>query len=267
MASRLCFVVSEYEKTGRFYDEVRVEFEYFKGFAPSQKQKSIKSFHEAILAQFKDLKVLEISTKSLEPLGKNCSAFNLKLECKSLGERALECVFQSSKVFEYEGEQKQFKEILYDDDAREGKRCIKDFLEQHKGARLVGFEFEGEKYPLEPASAFYDYIYIQALEQFEHKDELLKYDIFTDIEFNDKKQINCQARSCAIYVGLKRAGKLGEYLSNFERFKEIYKTCAQKGGTNENGKSVKNSKKSRKNKKNPSLEANQPSLFDTDALR
>ena len=258
MAERLCFLVSDFEKTGRFYDEVRVEFEYFNGFALVQKQKSIKSFHKAIESQFKNFKVLEISTKSPEILGKHCSAFNLKLECEKLGERALECVFQSSKVFEYKGEEKRFKEILYEDNAREGKRCIKEFLEQHKGARLTHFEFEGQKYPLEPASAFYDFIYIQALKQLKDKDELLKYDIFTDIEFNDKKQINCQARSCAIYVGLKRAKKLDEYLKSFNKFKEIYQNLSK----NENKTSTKKGKKTKARKESKE----QPSLFGDDEL-
>jgi hypothetical protein len=28
---------------------------------------------------------------------------------------------------------------------------------------------------------------------------LMDYDLFTDIEFNEKKGLNCQARACAIY--------------------------------------------------------------------
>ena len=37
-------------------------------------------------------------------------------------------------------------------------------------------------------------------------EKLLDYDGFTDIVFNPQKSINCQARSCAIYVGMKRKG-------------------------------------------------------------
>ena len=56
-----------------------VEFKWFSGFAKVQKQKSISSFHENILKQFKYNKILEISTKSKDKLGVKLSAFNLKI--------------------------------------------------------------------------------------------------------------------------------------------------------------------------------------------
>ena len=41
-----------------------VEFTWSSGFAKSQKQKSILSFHKSISKEFKSDKILEISTKS-----------------------------------------------------------------------------------------------------------------------------------------------------------------------------------------------------------
>ena len=52
-------------------------FEWFSGFAISQKQKSIESLHHAILKADADARPLEISTKSREAIGVNLSAFNL----------------------------------------------------------------------------------------------------------------------------------------------------------------------------------------------
>ena len=76
MAKRICFISKPYEYP--IYDEVLIEFEYFTGFAISQKQKSINSMHASILRADSSLKVLEVSTKSTNPLGVALSAFNLK---------------------------------------------------------------------------------------------------------------------------------------------------------------------------------------------
>ncbi len=50
------------------------------------------------------------------------------------------------------------------------------------------------------------------------------YEAFTDIEFNPNKSINCQARSVAIAVGLKKAGILEKCISDEKVFlREVYK--------------------------------------------
>ena len=74
----------------------------------------------------------------------------------------------------------------------------------------------------EPKDFFYNWIYINAL--YTHKeylDALTEYEAFTDIEFNPKKSINCQARSVAIAVGLNKAGMLDECVSDQEKFLNI----------------------------------------------
>ena len=45
---------------------------------------------------------------------------------------------------------------------------------------------------------------------------------FTDIEFNEKKGLNCQARSCAIYSYMLRTGTVDKYMGSMESFKKIY---------------------------------------------
>ncbi len=52
-------------------------------------------------------------------------------------------------------------------------------------------------------------------------DELLAYSTFSDIEFNPKKSINCQARTCAILVSLVRLDLIDEALRSKDRFIEI----------------------------------------------
>ena len=102
MAQRKCFIVDM--KNDSFFQEKTIDFEYFNGFSLVQKQKSIISLHKSILNIDKDFKVLEISTKSVNSIGKKLSAFNLRFYDESTNRNyAIENVFQSSKVFENGG--------------------------------------------------------------------------------------------------------------------------------------------------------------------
>ena len=76
---------------------------------------------------------------------------------------------------------------------------------------------------METRTLFYDYIYIQALMQhLEISATLKEYDLFTDIEFNEKKGLNCQARSCAIYSYMLRTGTVDKYMGSMNGFEKIY---------------------------------------------
>ena len=57
---------------------VEINFEWHAGMATSQKKKSIASLHKAANKNGLD-NILEISTKSEEKLGRDLSAFNLKI--------------------------------------------------------------------------------------------------------------------------------------------------------------------------------------------
>jgi len=60
----------------------------------------------------------------------------------------------------------------------------------------------------------------------------LGYSGFTDIEFNPKKSINCQAYSVALYVSLEKSGLLKDALTTPEDFLEVVKgEYSSKSGT------------------------------------
>ena len=87
---------------------------------------------------------------------------------------------------------------------------------------LVSFQFGDEQWPLEPKTAFYDWLYLQALrQQPELAVELLKFEGFTDIEFNPKRSINCQARAAALYVALAKRGLWDKAISSKEAYLRI----------------------------------------------
>ena len=69
--------------------------------------------------------------------------------------------------------------------------------------RLTGFRFFGTDWGLEPQTALYDWLYINALKKRASViEQLLSYSAFTDIEFNPEHSINCQAYSVALFISL-----------------------------------------------------------------
>ena len=86
---------------------------------------------------------------------------------------------------------------------------------------LICFTFEDKAFPLEPKTAFYDYIYMNALLENENLAQMiLQYDAFTDIEFNPDKSLNCQAKAAAAFVALSRMGLI-ERVKDFESFLKL----------------------------------------------
>lgn len=181
-----------------------IEFQWFPGMAISQSQKSIASLHEAAKARMNIDKVLEISSKSKDPIGIKLSAFNLMIKTVRQGrEFSLECAYQASKVFERGG---PFVDLL-DVKSIDAKRDPR--LNQY--GRLVKFRFFGVDWDLEPHTAFYDWLYINALhKQPELAADVLSYRAFSDIAFNPERSINCQAYAAALYVSLHERGLLSD---------------------------------------------------------
>jgi len=194
MAKRPIFLPDKSQKKTKLVSEVMLDFKWHPGVAPSQKKKNIIELHAAAKNQ-QISSVLEISTKSEDDLGRRLSAFNLSVNTMEHGAILLESAFQGSKVFEGGG---PFKDLY----GKEGRKIKKDIRLKESGD-LQCFRFEGMDWGLEPKTAFYDWLYLNALKkEAELSTQLMKYQGFTDIEFNPKKSINCQARSCALYVAL-----------------------------------------------------------------
>lgn len=198
-----------------FYKTNNVSFKWTNGYSKPQKQKNIQAMHSAYLSQNPKKKVLEISSKSLQELGTKLSAFFLMKYVPSLERQvSVECVFQAGKVFEKGG---PYLDIL----EKTSKDAKRDPRLRNSG-KLIAFEFEGKRYPLDPKTIFYDYIYINALlENPELSKMILDYDAFTDIEFNPERSINCQAKAAAVFVSLSRQG-LVDHIKNFDDFIKLY---------------------------------------------
>jgi hypothetical protein len=176
---------------------INFEFTWFSGMSIQQKQKSIEDLHkQAYKMGYKN--ILEISSKSKYDIGIALSAFNLKTtSLKKNIEFTVETAYQSSKVFDNGG---PYTDLLY----MSSKEAKKDLRIRNSG-NIIGFEFFGYKFPSYPLTLFYDWLYINVLLKNDKLcNEIEKYDGFSDIEFNPKKSINCQAFSAALFVSMSK---------------------------------------------------------------
>ena len=205
MANRLCFIVNKDNKV----ETKQIEFKWIGGLAFSQRVKCASSLANSVKQTLPIYNHLEISTKSLNDTGIALSAFNLKLDGLPV-----ESIYHSSRIYE-DGTQYEFLKHYKPGDA-------KKFINENGKGKMIGFKYNEVEYPISPVTAFYNWIYINALAKSELSDDVLKYDAFTDIEFNDKRALNCQARAAALYVAIVRRKMENYFLSSFNRFLEAY---------------------------------------------
>ncbi len=213
MANRPVFIPSLSEEL--LVETAVVEFDWSAGMSVQQKQKCIASLHDAASVELGLSRILEVSTKSTNQLGCKLSAFNLMYEMRDGFQYPLECIFQSSKVFEKGG---PYRDIFYSTPL-EAKRDERLKI----SGELQAFEApNGVRWPLQPYTLFYDWLYLNILYRQEKLLKMvLEYDAFTDIEFNPKKSLNCQAYSVALLVSLSRRNLLSNALASKDAFTEI----------------------------------------------
>lgn len=191
-----------------------IQFDWFSGFSRAQKRRSVQSLHRAAEDMGRG-PVLEVSSKGLKQIGKSLSAFNLTFKPQGLHTiTTVEAAFQGSKVFANGG---PFADLL-----QASPLDAKQDIRLRKAGALVGFRFLGIDFPIEPPTAFYDWLYINALrQQTEFAPTLDSYQAFTDIEFNPKRSVNCQAHSVALLVSMMRIGLDPQVSGDPVEFKRI----------------------------------------------
>jgi len=207
MANRPIFTPN-LEKVG--VKTTNIDFKWHSGISPEQKKKSIIELHQAAHACGLQ-HILEVSTKSELKLGVQLSAFNLMITTKKYHNKfTVETAFQGSKVFENGGP--------YDLLGMNSLAAKQDPRLKSSGS-LIAFRFFKVEFPLLPRTYFYDWLYINALVQNPTlAKDVLRFDSFTDIEFNPQNSINCQANSVALYISLYRHNLLAEALESPANF-------------------------------------------------
>lgn len=216
------------EKLSNPVETTMINFRYSLGFNDATKARNVESLHEAYAEEFSSShqalgvpKILEISSYSPSVLGKNLSAFHLTFPMKDGRFYPVENIFQTAKVFK--GMDKPFNTPeLLNGFPSYTKKTIRQL---GKGRPLERFELNGVKYPLNPPTFFYDWVYINALNAHpEYHKDIMKYDAFTDIAFNPDKSVNCQAEALALFVSLSKSNLLDKALHD----KEFFKNCVDR---------------------------------------
>lgn len=205
MAIRPIFIASD----GKI-ETLMTEFKWHGGLDMASRRKSIASLHENG-RKTRNIKILEISTRSEQPLGVSLSAFNLAHKGISV-----ECLYQSAKVFENGA---QYLHLLKGN----SYQAKKEPLLRNSG-RIIAFRPFGDKtkeWGIEPPDAFYNWLYMQTLyKNPQYIPELIQYDAFTDIEFNHQKGVSSQAKAAALFCAWYREGSLQTLLSDKNAFLE-----------------------------------------------
>lgn len=207
MAKKIVFE-SKLEKP--YYTKVLVDASFPKAWVRVP-IKGVEAVNEAYKIRSKTDEIpFEVSSAAKNELGNKLSAFNLK----DVKGRTLECVFQSSKKFKHGGPYLDLLEVA-------PAKAKKDYRLKNSG-ELVAFVLDGEEYPLSPKTAFYDFIYINALMANKDLwDEIDKHNVFSDVWFNPDKSLNCQAEAMALFRGLKESGNLDKATQSFEDFVNV----------------------------------------------
>ncbi|MFO0963726.1 MAG: hypothetical protein U0625_12610 [Phycisphaerales bacterium] len=191
--------------------KVDVAFDWIPGMALSQARRRIESLHSAVGRVLGKNSVLEVSSKSPDPVGVSLSAFNLRLRAESGDIMSVEAAYQGSKVFASGG---PFRDIyrMPSIDAKRDERL-------RTSGPIIGFDYFGQRWGAFPKSAFYDWLYVSALSQDERLSTSLdRFECFTDIAFNPGRSFNCQARAVALLVSLKWRGLLESALASQTAF-------------------------------------------------
>lgn len=212
MAKRPIYFPSQNENS--LLETEFIDFQWHPGLSVSQKQKSIKSLHSSAKKTLGFKNILEVSSKSELKIGNKLSAFNLKFTSLENVRGSVEVFFQGSKIFSKGGPYTD----LYTRSSLEAKR---DPRLKNSGD-LIEFYFNDTRWPIKPNIMFYTWLYLNALIQNQSlADELLDFDAFTDIEFNPKKSINCQAASAAIFKSLVSKSLIEYSMKSAENFIEV----------------------------------------------
>jgi len=196
-----------------YYKKILVNFEWFPGFSISQKQKSINSLHTSFLLNHEiEGNILEISTKSNNPLGNKLSSFNLAILNANGQKETVEEAYQKGKIF-------------YDNFKVDDETDIRKIRNENRNHKIKGFTYNNIEFPNYPESLFYDWLYMLFL--YNNPKYIFEitgnnYIAFSDIEFNPSKSISSQARASAIFVSLYKKGLIRDHTffdrDNFIKF-------------------------------------------------
>ena len=140
-------------------------------------------------------RVLEISSRSPQELGRDLSAMNLRA-AGDPRERTVEAVYQAAKCYGAGGPDTAH--------CTSGYAAKRRDRERRRGGPLAGFEHEGLRWKTPTGSAFYDWLWTRSALASRGEAvvaRLQEYDAFSD-QFHRPGAVACQAKAAAIAAGM-----------------------------------------------------------------
>ena len=170
-------------------------------FTPLERPPFVAEHHDPAGAPA-GLRVLEISSRSDEALGRNLSAMRLRAGGAD-GDRGLpvESVYQAAKCYGHGGPDEPPVPNGFDAKRRDRER--------RAAGPLTGFQHAGTFWPAASGSAFYDRLWIQAATAAGATRDIRGYAAYSDQFHRPGRSVACQARAAAMLAGLDRARQLG----------------------------------------------------------
>ena len=215
MAQRPAFSLSTNASTFHPVTVAYYAFNWAPGMSAVQKRQNVLSLHQSIRERILGARMLEVSTKSTDPLGIALSAFNLATT-RNGSRYCVESLYQASKTFE--NGTGPFPD-LYD----KPSMIVRKALTPYADIPLRSFVWHDQLWPLEPKLAFYTWLYCRTLHHPQNRvlaEKLVSngYTHFTDIEYNPRRTLNSQSFAVAYYLHLIRTGEADSQLATRESF-------------------------------------------------
>ena len=164
-------------------------------FTPLDRSPFVQEHHDAN-GPPENLRVLEISSRSQQPLGRRLSAMFLK---DADSGKPVESVYQASKCYGNEGGPAE--RVL--DNGFDAKQLDRD---RCKTGRLRGFEQKDMFWPANTGTQFYDRLWMRGAREADVG--ATDFDAYTDMFHRRGKALACQARTMAMMQGMIRADRL-----------------------------------------------------------
>lgn len=226
MAKKLLFIPGA-SKEIEFVDHLEFNIEWLSPviYGKEGNLQNVRSLHSKCsdLCNVSVDQILEVSGASLVGLGRDLSAMNLGIkDNKHTGmyrknKVCVESLYQGSKVFEKGGPHHEIYTYY-------GFAAKKKIREKHLG-KVIGFDYYGTEYPIDPKDSFYNWLYNTVLcdeSNRELMDRIMNefdYFGFTDIFFNHDRQVACQAKALAKFIGMSKANYTMNQITDFETYR------------------------------------------------
>lgn len=199
----------------RLVYEKLVEFPWYSGFTLPQKRRGVTSLHDKARDTLGLDKILEVSTRSFDAVGRKLSPFYQRRKVPGYGGPrgvALESLFAGVKVFARGG---PYTELL---DLPPTKALLNRKNTQKAQGKLRYLQLGEERFG---RISGYDYLYISTAAPTlseEEWAELATFQGFSEITLPFANSWTCQAGSAALMAELKHRDLLDEALQSYEAF-------------------------------------------------